>query len=66
MKTLSTTQKIYRAITRNKRGLTTAAIRERFNTPNVSAIINDLRRTGHTILSRRYATKNGVENRWVA
>ena len=59
---MSTTQKIYKAIARTKKGLTTATIRERFGVPNVSAIINDLRRTGKTVTSVKV---NGV-NRWVA
>lgn len=59
---LTKTQKVYNAITRNKKGLTTATIRERFGIPNVSAIINDLRRTGFTVNSVR---SNGV-SRWVA
>jgi hypothetical protein len=61
-KTLSKTQKILRAIQRTKRGLTTETIRERFDITNVSAFINDLRRTGHTVQS---VSVNGV-NRWVA
>ena len=63
---MTKTQKIYRAITRTKRGLTTATIRSRFNTPNVSAIINDLRRTGFTVNSVKVQTRNGTESRWVA
>lgn len=63
---MTKTQKIYRAITRNKRGLTTATIRSRFNTPNVSAIINDLRRNGLTVKSVKVQTQNGTESRWVA
>ena len=59
---MTKTQKVYKAITRTKRGLTTATIRDRFNVPNVSAIINDLRRNGLTVKSVR---KNG-ESRWVA
>lgn len=59
---LTKTQKVYNAITRNKKGLTTATLRERFGIPNVSAIINDLRRTGFTVNSVR---SNGV-SRWVA
>ncbi len=55
---MSKTQKIYQAITRNKKGLTTAQIRQRFGVTNVSAFINDLRRTGHTVLS--------INQRWVA
>ena len=59
---LTKTQKVYNALTRNKKGLTTATLRERFGIPNVSAIINDLRRTGFTVNSVR---SNGV-SRWVA
>lgn len=59
---MTKTQKIYKAITRNKNGLTTAAIRERFGVNNVSAFINDLRRHGITVKSVPY--KN--ERRWVA
>lgn len=59
---MTKTQKIYKAITRNKNGLTTAAIRERFGVNNVSAFINDLRRQGITVMSVPY--KN--ERRWVA
>jgi hypothetical protein len=66
MKNLSKTRQIYNAITRNKRGLTTATIRSRFNTPNVSAIINDLRRNGLTVKSVKVQTRNGTECRWVA
>lgn len=59
---MTKTQKIYKAITRNKNGLSTAAIRERFGINNVSAFINDLRRQGVSVKSVPY--KN--ERRWVA
>lgn len=59
---MTKTEKIYKAIARTKRGLTTATIRERFSTPNVSAIINDLRRNGFKVRS----VKSGGEYRWVA
>lgn len=59
---MTKTEKVYKAIARTKRGLTTATIRDRFGVPNVSAIMNDLRRNGFKVKSVR---QNG-ESRWVA
>lgn len=59
---MTKTEKVYKAIAKTKRGLTTATIRDRFGVPNVSAIINDLRRNGFKVKSVR--TKG--ESRWVA
>ena len=59
---MTKTEKVYKAIAKTKRGLTTATIRDRFSVPNVSAIINDLRRNGFKVKSVR---QNG-EYRWVA
>lgn len=62
MNTNTTTYKIYKAIAKTKRGLTTATIRERFGVPNVSALMNDLRRNGVNVKS----VKLNGESRWVA
>ena len=59
---MTKTEKVYKAIARTKRGLTTATIRDRFGVPNVSAIMNDLRRNGFKVKSVR---TNG-DSRWVA
>jgi len=58
---MTKTEKIYKAIARTKRGLTTATIRDRFGTQNVSAIMNDLRRKGFRVRS----VKANGEYRWV-
>lgn len=59
---MTKTEKVYKAIAKTKRGLTTAVIRVRFGVPNVSAIMYDLRRNGFKVRS----VKAGGEYRWVA
>lgn len=44
--------------------LTNAQIRTRYNIANPSATVNDLREAGHSVISSRRETKNGVVSKY--
>lgn len=56
-------QRLLEALQRGEE-LTSTQITTRYNIPNPSATINDLREAGHSVFSSRRETKNGVVSKY--
>jgi hypothetical protein len=56
-------QRLLEALQRGEE-LTSAQITSRYNIPNPSATVNDLREAGHNVFSTRRETKNGIVSKY--